>query len=161
MAGNLFLKIDGITGECAETNYVGCIDVESYSLGLQSAGSAGYGGGAGVGAVSFNDITITCQLEKAIPNLMAGCADHKHYPKATLTATKMGGNGKSHEYMKIVIKDVVITGVHYSGSANQIPHVQVSINFAEINNEYFEQTATGGQGASTQMAWSIKQNTKK
>jgi type VI secretion system secreted protein Hcp len=161
MAGNLFLQIDGVTGECAETNHKGWIDVESYSEGLQSAGSSGYGGGAGVGAVSYNDMTINCQLEKAIPTLMAACADHKHYGKAKLEATKMGGSGKSFVYLLVELKDVVVTGVHFSGSANQIPHVQVSLNFAEIKTQYWEQTSTGGQGASTEASWSNKENQKK
>jgi type VI secretion system secreted protein Hcp len=161
MAGNLFLKIDGVNGECEETNHKEWIDCDSYSEGLQSAGSAGYGGGAGVGAVSYNDMTITCQLEKAIPTLMAACADHKHYGKATLHATKMGGNSKSFTYLCVELKDVVVTGVHFSGSANQIPHVQVSLNFAEIKTEYWVQSPSGGQGASTNATWSNKENQKK
>jgi type VI secretion system secreted protein Hcp len=161
MAGNLFLKIDGVDGECAETNHEKWIDVESYSEGLQSAGSAGYGGGAGVGAVSYNDMTITCQLEKAIPTLMAACADHKHYSKATLHATKMGGNSKSFTFLEVEVKDCVITGVHFSGSANQIPHVQVSLNFAEISTKYYVQSTQGGQGPMTEAKWSNKENQKK
>jgi type VI secretion system secreted protein Hcp len=158
MAGNLFLKIDGVTGEGKESDHVGWIDVESYSEGLQSAGSSSYGGGAGVGSVSYNDFTITCQLEKAIPNLMKACADHKPYPTAKLHATKMGGSGKSWTYLEITLSDAVVTGVHFSGSENQIPTVQVSISFAKIKTEYWEQTDTGGKGSSTNAGWDQKAN---
>lgn len=160
MAGNLFLQIDGVTGECVESAHKGWIDVESYSEGLQSSGSSSYGGGAGVGSVSYNDMTITCQMEKAIPNLMAGCADHKHYGTAKLHATKMGGSGASWTYLEITLTDVVVSGVHFSGSANQIPHVQVSLNFAKVKTEYWEQTAQGSKGASTNATWNQKDNKK-
>lgn len=158
MAGNLFLQIDGVTGECVESAHKGWIDVDSYSEGLQSASTASYGGGAGLGTVQYNDITITCQLEKAIPNLMKGCADHKHYPKALLHATKMGGDGKSWTYLEVTLTQVVVTGVHFSGSQNQIPTVQVSLAFTTIKTEYWEQTSTGGKGASTNAGWDQKEN---
>ncbi len=158
MAGNLFMQIEGVTGECAEENHKGWIDVESYSEGLQSSGTAGYGGGAGLGTVSYNDITITCHLEKAIPNLMKACADHKHYPTAKIEATKMGGNGQSWVYLQITLNDVVVTGVHFSGMQNQIPTVQVSLNFTKIKTEYWEQTSSGGKGSSTNAQWDQKAN---
>ena len=160
MAGNLFLQIEGVAGECADEGHKGWIDVDSYSEGLQSASSASYGGGAGLGTVSYNDFTITCQLEKAIPNLMAGCADHKHFGTAKLHATKMGGDGKGWTYLEVTLSDVVVTGVHFSGSQNQIPTVQVSLAFSKIKTEYWEQNKDGGKGSSTNAGWDQKANKK-
>ncbi len=160
MAGNLFLQIDGVTGECVESAHAGWIDVESYSEGLQNQSTAGYGGGAGLGTVQYHDINITCQLEKAIPNLMVGCADGKHYPSAKLHATKMGGDGKSWTYLEVIMNDVVVTAVNFSGSQNQIPMVQVSLAFTKIKTEYWQQTNTGGKGASTNAGWDQKENKK-
>jgi len=158
MAGNLYIKFDGLTGECVEGAHKGWIDTNSYSEGLQSSGSSSYGGGAGVGTVSYNDFTFTCQLEKAIPDLMKNCADHKPYSTCILHATKMGGSGSSWTYLEITLSDAVITGVHISGSENQIPTVQVSVNFTKIKSEYWEQTSTGGKGASTNAGWNQKEN---
>ncbi|MEP6907564.1 MAG: type VI secretion system tube protein Hcp, partial [Pseudoxanthomonas sp.] len=122
--------------------------------------SAGFGGGAGMGTVSYSDLMVTCQLEKAIPNLMAGCADGKHYPKAKLHSTKIGGDGKSWTYLEVTLTDVLVTGVSWSGSANQIPHVQVQLAFAKIKTEYWAQTDTGGKGSSTNAEWDQKKNQK-
>lgn len=160
MAGNLFLQVEGVTGECAESGHEGWIDVESYSEGLHSASSAGYGGGGGLGTVSYSDVQVTCQLEKAIPNLMAGCADSKHYPKAKIHATKMGGDGKSWTYLEVTLTDVVVTGVSFNGSANSMPHVTVGLAFAKIKTEYWAQTSTGGKGSSTNAEWDQKKNQK-
>ncbi len=159
MAGNLFLQIDGVGGECVESNHVGWIDVESYQEGLHSSSSAGFGGGAGLGSVSYSDMVVSCQLEKAIPTLMAGCAGNKHYGKAILHATKMEGN-KSWNYLEITLTDVVVTAVSFSGSPNAMPHVSVSLAFSKIKTEYFQQTKEGTKGASTVAEWNQKENQK-
>ncbi len=158
MAGNLFLQIEGVTGECAEENHKGWIDVSSYSEGLSSAGSAGFGGGAGIGSVSYQDFVVNCQLEKAVPNLMRGCAAHKSYSTVKLNATKMDGGGKSWTYLEITLTDVVVTSVHMSGSENVIPQVAITLNFAKIKTEYWEQTKQGGKGTSTMAEWDVKAN---
>ena len=157
MAGNLFLQIEGVTGECVEDNHKGWIDVESYSEGLHSNQSAGYGGGSGVGSATYEDFTVSCQLEKAIPNLMAGCAGNKSYPTAKLHAIKMNGNA-SWIYLEITMTDVTVTGVHFNGSVNQIPHVQVGLSFAKIKTEYWMQDSKGGKGSSTAAQWDQKAN---
>jgi type VI secretion system secreted protein Hcp len=158
MAGNLFLQVEGITGECAEENHKGWIDVSSYGEGLSSAGSSSYGGGAGVGSVHYQDFTFTCQLEKAIPNLIKGCATHKSYPTVKFNATKMDGKGSSWVYLEITLSDAVVSSVSMSGTENQIPHVSVSLNFAKIKTQYWEQTKDGGKGSSTESVWDQKAN---
>lgn len=157
MAGNLYLKIEGITGECKEQGHEGWIDVLSYSEGLSSAGSAGLGGGAGVGTVSYQDMTFSCYLEKAIPALMAGVAGHKAYDKATLHAVKMGGE-KSWPYLEVTLSHVVVSSVNFAGSSNELPMVSVSLNFQKIKTEYWEQTKEGGKGTSTSATWDMKAN---
>ena len=160
MAGNLFLQIDGVSGECAEEGHGGWIDVESYSEGLSSSSSASYGGGAGVGSVSYSDFHFVCQLEKAVPILMKSCADHKPFPTAKLHATKMGGGGKSWTYLEITLSEAVVTSVQMSGAMNSIPQVSLSLAFSKIKTEYWMQTATGGKGSSTNAEWDQKKNTQ-
>jgi type VI secretion system secreted protein Hcp len=160
MAGNLFLNIEGVTGECVETSHVGWIDLFSWQEGLASASSASYGGGGGLGTVQYSDMSFQCQLEKAIPNLMVGCADHKPYPTVKLHATKMGGDGKSWTYLEIILNDALVTNVHMNGTQNDIPTVTVTMAFTKIKTEYWVQTETGGKGASTTAGWNAKENKK-
>jgi type VI secretion system secreted protein Hcp len=105
-------------------------------------------------------MTFTCQMEKAIPNLMAGCADHKHYSKAKLHATKMGGDGKSWTYFEVTLSDCVVSSVHFAGSDNMVPSVSVGLNFSKIKTEYWTQTSSGGKGSSTSAEWDNKKNQK-
>jgi len=154
------LQIDGVTGECVEESHAGWIDVVSWQEGLDSASSAGYGGGAGQGTAHYSDFVVTCHLEKAIPVLMVGCADHKPFPTVKLHATKMGGDGKSWFYLEITLNDAVITNVNMSGHVNDIPTVSISMAFTKIKTEYWCQTETGGKGTSTNAGWNQKTNKK-
>lgn len=160
MAGNLFLQIDGVPGECAEQGHTGWIDVMSYSEGLHNTQSIGYGGGGGVGTVQYADIQVTCLLEKAIPTLMAGCAGSKHYGTAKLHATKMGGDGKGWVYLEVTLTDVLVTSVQFSGSQNTMPTVSIGLAFAKIKTEYWEQNKDGGKGSSSNAEWDVKKNLK-
>ena len=95
---NLFLKLDGITGESQESRHKGEIEVSGYQETVSNLASGGTGLGGGVGRSEFNDFMLTCKLERAIPALMAKCADHTVIGEAKLSATKVGGSGKSYDY---------------------------------------------------------------
>jgi type VI secretion system secreted protein Hcp len=157
MAGNIFLQIEGVKGECTEKNHTDWIDVMSYTEGLHHSNSSGYGGGGGVGSAMYQDFVVNCQLEKAIPVLMYGCAGNKEYKKAKLHATKMEGT-QSWNYLEITMEEVLVSSVQFSGSENQIPMVSIALSFKKIKTEYFLQGAGGAQGASTNAEWDQKLN---
>ncbi len=155
---NIFLKLTGVDGESQESQHKNELEVFSYHEGLQNMASGGTGMGGGVGRVSYNDFTFTCKLEKAVPTLMKYCADHKVISEAKVSATKVGGSGKSYDYLQITMKNVRVSGVDIGGSMNAEASVSVHVNFEEIKTEYWTENAQGGQGASTNAAWSNKEN---
>ncbi len=155
---NMFLKLTGITGECQVEGHKDEIEVMSYSEGMNNLSSGGTGMGGGVGRVEYRDFSFTCKLERAVPNLMNYCADHKPISEAVFTATKMGGSGKSYEYLQIKLKNARVSHVDIAGSANAEAHVSVTLNFEEIKTEYWMETPQGGKGASVSAAWSNKEN---
>lgn len=155
---NMFLKLTGIEGECMEAGHKKEIEVMSYSEGLSNLASAGTGMGAGVGRVEYRDFSFTCKLEKAVPNLMKYCADHKPISEAIFTATKMGGQGASYEYLKIKMTNARVSHVDIAGSANAEAHVSVTLNFETILTEYWPELETGGRGGSVSAGWNNKLN---
>jgi type VI secretion system secreted protein Hcp len=157
---NLFLKMTGITGESQESKHTGEIEIFGYSEGLSNLSSGGTGMGGGVGRVEYRDFTFQCKLEKAVPTLMSWCADHKVISEAKMSGTKVGGSGASYDYVQITMKNCRIAAVDLGGSMNAEGSVSISLNFEEIKTEYWEESASGGQGASTNAAWSNKANKK-
>jgi type VI secretion system secreted protein Hcp len=160
MATDFFLKLDGIKGESKDHKHVGEIDIESFSWGATQPGSHASGGGGGQGKVSFQDFHFTMRLNKASPQLLQNCASGKHIKEATLVARKAGD--KPMEYLKVKFTDILVSSYQAGGMSGggDIPMDQVSLNFAKINVEYFEQDDKGGSTAPTIASWDLKQNKK-
>ena len=68
----------------------------------------------GKGRATFNDFNFTHLVDKASPNLMLACATGEHVNEATLTVRKAGKGPQ--EYLIVKMADVIVTGVHPSGS---------------------------------------------
>ena len=88
MAVDMFLKLNGVTGESKDKVHTNEIDVLSWSWGMTNNGSAHVGGGAGSGKVSVQDLTLSKFVDSSSPKLMLGCCNGKHFPDALLTAER-------------------------------------------------------------------------
>ena len=159
MASDMFLKLDGIAGESADSKHKGEIDIESFSFGVTQAGTAARGGGAGAGKASFQDLHIVKKADKASPNLMLKCAIGEHIKEATLTVRKAGG--EQQEYYKIKLSDLLVSSFQNTGSGDDsIPMESVSLNFAKVEFEYKEQDAKGALAGVVKSGYDLKANKK-
>ena len=147
MAANvdLFLKVDGIEGESPDQSHKNEIQLLSYSFGATQPGSAGLGGGAGVGKVQLHDFHFTKHTDKASPKLFAACASGKHTPSVILTCRKAGGS--QQEYMKVTFSEVIISSHSISqDTGSTLPVENYTMNFTKIEFEYKPQDEKGNLG---------------
>ena len=162
MAVDMFLKVEGADGEAkdeADPSHTGEIDLLAYTFGATNSGTAHVGGGAGAGKVSVQDLNVTKYIDKASPNLMLFCANGKHIPECVLTVRKAGETPL--EYIKITMKDCLITNVSTGGSGGQDRLTEnISINFAEFAYEYTPQKPDGTGDAAIPMGWNVVKNVK-
>ena len=137
MAFDAFLKIDGIDGESTDRAHKDEIEIDSYSWGVEQAGTVGgAGGGGGAGRASAQDFHFTMPLSKASANLMLACATGAHIREATLTCRKAGGTNQI-EFLKIKLSDLLVSSYAPGGSAeNDRPTESISLNFAKIEFLY-------------------------
>lgn len=154
-----FLKLEAIPGESKDKDHTDWIDVLSWTWGIQQFGTMHAQGGGGGGKASFNDLTVSAPIDKSAPILMQKCARGTHIPKATLINRKAGDSPL--EYMKIEMKDVMVTSVSTGGVPGSPEQTfDYTVNFAEVKVSYQEQDKTGGaKGGTVDFAWSIEQNT--
>jgi type VI secretion system secreted protein Hcp len=159
MAVDMFMKLGDIKGESVGKNHKDSIDVLAWSWGLSNSGSMHSGTGGGSGKVNVQDLSFTKYLDKASPALiLAGC-NGKHYPQALLTVQKAGETAV--EYLKITLKDVLVTSVSTGGSGGEDRLTEnVTLNFAEFKFEYTPQTDKGAKAAGIDVGWDIAQNVK-
>lgn len=162
MAVDMFLTIEGeIAGETKDDKFKdeggGAMDVLAWSWGMSQAGSFHAGGGGGAGKANFQDISVTKWVDKASPILMLYCANGDHFEKAEITVRKAGKTPL--EYLKIKMNKVLITSVSTGGSGGEDRLTEnVTLNFAEVEVYYVEQTDEGGEGDKPEFKWSIRAN---
>lgn len=157
MATNIFMKVDGADGESKDSNHAGWTDITSFTWGATQPGNMGVGGGGGTGKVSFSDLAVNAPIDKSTPALLKYCSKGSHLSSVEISVCKAGGT--QIEYAKIVLTDVLVTGVNYVGAnTGDVVGVAYSFQAAKVKQQYWEQTTQGGKGAEISAAWDIKQN---
>ena len=165
MAFDAFLKIDGFPGESPDDKHKNEIVCLSYAFGLSNGGSAASGtGGLGTGKSLWNDLAVTFSTQKCSPKILAACAAGDHFTKAVLTIRKQGGT--QLDYQIITMTTCTFSSFNSGGAATGNEHHHgtidsVTINFAEIDFEYKEQTSSGGAGPTTKAGYNVAGQKKK
>jgi len=156
---DMFLKIDGVEGESPDGKHKGEIELLSFSYGATQPGSAGHGGGSGIGKVQVQDFHFSKYLDKASPKLFEFCATGKHTPKVVLTCRKAGG--EQQEYLKLTLSEVIVSSIQNSGSGgDSLPTESVTLNFSKIEIEYKGQDEKGNLTGVVKAGWDLSKNQK-
>jgi type VI secretion system secreted protein Hcp len=158
MAVDMFLDIKGeIKGESQDKTHKDTIDVLAWSWGMSQSGSFHTGGGGGAGKANFQDISITKYVDQSSAELMKYCANGDHFEEATLIVRKAGKTPL--EYIKILMKKVMITSVSTGGSGGEDKLTEnISLNFAEVKYSYQKQKDDGSGDAAKDFPWNIAEN---
>ncbi|WP_034996116.1 Hcp family type VI secretion system effector [Beijerinckia mobilis] len=158
MPADMFLKLDGIQGESTDSKHKNEIEIDNYSFGVSQQGTSTYGGGLGAGKAQFQDFHFSKRADKATPNLFVAVATGKHISEALLTVRKAGG--QQEEYLKVTMKDVLISNFSTSGSEGAVPLESISFNFTEVKIEYSPQQKSGSLEGSIVGGYNVKKNEK-
>jgi type VI secretion system secreted protein Hcp len=159
MAVDMFLKIEGIKGESADHKHKDEIEVLSWSWGMSQTGTTHMGSGGGAGKANVQDLTVTKYVDRSTPILLKHCVTGLHIKMAVLTVRKAGG--KPLEYVKLTLKDALVSGLHTSGTgSDERLTEQLTINFGAFEMDYVPQKADGSGDASIPMKWNIARNSE-
>ncbi|ARP93607.1 Hcp1 family type VI secretion system effector [Bordetella genomosp. 13] len=157
MAVDMFMKIEGASGESKDSNHKDWTDIVSFSWGATQPATMATGGGQGAGKASFNDLHVVARIDKAAPAVMKHCASGKHLSKIELSVCKAGG--QQVEYTKITLEEVLVTSVQVAAdNGSESVLVNYAFQAGRVRQQYWEQTESGGKGAENLVAWDIKQN---
>lgn len=160
MAFNAFLQIDGIPGECTESEHKEWITVRSYNHSMlqQSTGGQDAPGSLSGGRVDHANFIVDKFLDKASPLLYAYCSSGKHIPAAVLEAAQAVGKQEvfmQFKFEKLVIASVTCEGVGVSAQ----PVESIALNYAKLEWTYNIFDDTGSKVGTTTGWWSLETNT--
>lgn len=163
MALDMFLKMsNGISGESKDDAKatVGDIDVLAWSWGASQSGTFHSGGGGGAGKANVQDISLTKWIDKASPPIQLACLAGTHLTECVLSVRKAGD--KPYVYLQITMTKCLISSVSTGGSGGEDRLTEnISINFAKVKVEYFEQSDTGSVKSAGTYTYDIEANAKK
>jgi type VI secretion system secreted protein Hcp len=154
----MFLNIQDIKGESSDQKHKDEIEILHYSFGVTQQGTMGYGGGGGAGKAHFQDLSFSKRIDKASPNLFVACATGKHIDQIVLTVRKAGG--QQEEYLKVTMKECIISSYHESGSEGAMPLENIAFNFTECKYEYKPQQKDGSLGGAIVGGYNVKEQKK-
>ena len=157
MAGDLFIKLGDITGESKSDGHVGEIEIMSWSWGSTQSGSTRGISGSTAGKVNCQDLTFTKLLDTATPNIVNAVCMGTAFPLATLICEKSAGNGKKPvQYLKIKLKDVLVSSHAIGGSQGSDTHTEtITLNFSAVETTYTPMNADGTPGAGKPVAYNV------
>lgn len=158
MAIDTFAKIGDIKGESMVKGFEDQIQLLAWSWGMSQAGTTHHGSGGGAGKVNVNDLSFTHYVDTATPKFMEACCKGKHYPEATITMRKAGGDPLP--FMTIKLTDCIVTSVSDGGSAGEEQLTEnVTLNFAAFEVEYQAQDNKGAKkGGAVAIKYDIAKN---
>ena len=157
-AGDVFLRLDGITGESTDSKHKGEIDILSYTQSFTNNAAISAGGG-GSGRVTCGAVTVLKNIDRSSPGFIRLVTTGAHVPKGVITFRTAGES--PIEYYKVTLTDVIVTAVNQTDSPDPGRIIeQVSMLADRFQFEYTPIDAAGRPGATTKFGWDCAANRK-
>lgn len=167
-----YVKFDGVEGEVQEQNHVKWSEILTFTTRTHAEGSEA-GTSRRRGSVTFDDIVIMKEIDKASPKIMEACTKRKVFPKVEIHITGghfgpgsqspppngmsnrmqslnnafQGGGGPNSNfvYLKWELKNATVTshGIDNSSNRQGILLDCIALEFEEIKCTYTELDDTG------------------
>jgi len=154
--GAVFIKFEGVDGESQDAEHRSWSDLVAFSHSI-SRPSAESGSTRTSGAV-FHDFAISKELDKSSIKLQESASTGKVFPKVEIHLTANTGEGRvtyyTYELTNVMVTSYSISG---SGSSEEVPMEQVSLNFGAIKVTYTETGKDGSEKGKVEYSWNVKE----
>jgi type VI secretion system secreted protein Hcp len=161
MAVEIFLRLDGITGESQKNNAVGWIELFSFSNGASNPSSVAFGTGSGAGKVDLSSLSLQKQLDSSSPALFQNCCAGTHVATGNMIVREATGGDTTQVYYQYDMTEVFIDSISWGGSAGGgKPSESVSVSSKSLYITYTPQNADGSLGSKIPAGWNVATNQK-
>jgi type VI secretion system secreted protein Hcp len=149
-SADIFLKLDGISGESTDENHKGEIDVEAFTFNAKRAS----------GKVKFSPLRVIKVYDASSPKLMQAAASGRHIRSGTLTFRR-SGDPDGVEFLTYKLSDLTVTS-YQEGGANAddrtLGSLEDEVGLAPAKVQVTEKTvdASGKSGPVVSASFDIK-----
>lgn len=158
----IFLQIEGISGESTDAEHEDWIDAVSYSCGVAlPAGSTSAGSTRITIRAEHEDFVVVKSLDKSSPKLALYCCQAQHIPSVRVELCRASEDRQ--KFMEYLMEDVIVTSVRTSGDVlsgkAMLPEEEVSFSYGKITWTYTEfDPVTGKAKGEVSSEWSCMEN---
>ncbi len=149
---DIFLQIDGVDGESLDDRKKNQIELETVSIAGTNSGSPFQ---STKPKVTLAPIEVTKLVDKSSPNLFGNLCNGQLF-KATISVRKAGG--EPVDYLKIELKNCMVTAYSLNIRDNSLPVESVSLSYAQIQYSYWTQDSKGSLGPVIQKSYNLQNN---
>ncbi|SEO57716.1 type VI secretion system secreted protein Hcp [Duganella sp. CF517] len=160
MAIDVYLQIDGISGESLDDNHrnwIECIEVH-WGLAQPKSSTASTGGGHTAERCQHSEINFLKLADRSSPILMQSCSTGKTIAKARLEFMRADGLGERIKYFEINLENVLVCHVTADISEGEILTEHVGLKFSKVSWQYIQQRVSGGIAGNTAGSWNLANN---
>ncbi len=160
MAYNIFMKIEGLSGESMDEKYYKWSSVHSYSHRVaHPLPDPSTNGGETIDPPEFGGMIVVKQIDTVTPNINIMCAMGEHIPRVTLELCLKSGDKPT--LMKYTLENCTIVLLQTGGTESDPtkPMEHITFNYRKITWEYTPIDHTGKPtGQSIKRAWDVTAN---
>lgn len=161
MAVEIFLRLDGITGESQKQGAVGWIELFSFSNGASNPSSVAFGTGSGAGKVDISSLSLQKQLDSSSPMLFMNCCAGTHIATGNMYVREATGSDTTQIYYQYDLTEVFIDSISWGGAAGGgKPSESISVSAKSIYINYWPQKSDGTLDAVIPAGWNVSTNQK-
>jgi type VI secretion system secreted protein Hcp len=159
MGIEIFLTIDGITGESTKAGAEGWIEIFSFSNGASNHSSVAFGTGSGAGKVDLSSVSFQKQLDISSPYLFANCCSGAHVDTGHMIVRESVGGTTTQTYYQYDFTEVFIDSISWGGSAGGgKPSESISLSSKSLMVTYWPQNGDGTLGTQIPKGWNQNTN---
>ncbi|NHZ60780.1 Hcp family type VI secretion system effector [Massilia genomosp. 1] len=160
MAIDVYLQIEGVKGESADSTHKDWIECESVAWAISQPRSAtsSTAGGHTAERAELSEISLVKIADLASPVLAQHCASGKTLAKAKFEFFRADGTGERVKYYEIELDNVLIGHIAPSVGAGSIMTESVALKFSKVKWKYVQQKIGGGAGGNTSGGWDAALN---
>ena len=161
MAVEIFLQLDGVTGESEKKGAEKWIEIFSFSNGASNPSSVAFGTGSGAGKVDLSSLSLQKQLDVSSPTLFLNCCNGSHIAKGSMIVRESTGGDTTQIYYQYDMTEVFVDSISWGGAAGGgKPSESLSLSAKSLQVTYWPQDSTGKLGDKVVNGWNVSLNAK-
>lgn len=160
MAIDVYLQLDGIKGESADSKHAGWIEcsMADWEVSQPKSATSSTGGGHSAERCEHSSLALRKLADLATPILLQHCATGKTISSGRLEFFRADGLGDRVKYFEVEMTNVLVSEVAPEVYEGEMLSEHVSLKYSRVKWRYTQQKIGGGAKGLTAGGWDLAVN---